>query len=241
MFWCSKKTVRTSVLSCGFWREAKRWSLDFVGDNPQRKADKSKHVQLCFCEVRFLILCFVKSFASFLFAHYINKRVLAAGRFSGSLLWCMKPIEQYSPEVRFLVSFKLVTCCQLSFDKREWAHSLLVLPETVCKEPPGQRTAEEVSSTSSSGLEEKSPGNKCARSAQANQRHFGGKLWNLSSFTTCRSGGNKLSKVRSFIILRSGEGSASFNNNKSDNFAGGKSTMKLSGREATFWEYVKKL
>ena len=49
----------------------------------------------------------------------------------------MKPIEQYSPEVRFLVSFKLDTCSQLSFDKRECAHSLLVLPETVCKEPPG--------------------------------------------------------------------------------------------------------
>ena len=47
-------------------------------------------------------------------------------------------------------------------------------------------------------------------------------------FTTCRSGGNKLSKVRSFIILRSGEGSTSFNNNKSDHFSGKKSTMKLS-------------
>ena len=117
-------------------RFLKRSSLGFVGDNPQRKADESKQVQQCFCEVRFLILCFVKSFASFLFAHYINKKgVLAAGRFSGSLLWCMKPIEPYFPEVRFLVSFKLVTCSQLSFYKREWAHSLLVL-ETVCKEPP---------------------------------------------------------------------------------------------------------
>lgn len=67
-------------------RFLKRSSLGFVGDNPQRKADESKQVQQRFCEVRFLILCFVKSFASFLFAHYINKRVLAAGRFSGSLL-----------------------------------------------------------------------------------------------------------------------------------------------------------
>ena len=153
------KTIGTVIFWGDFWRRAvksvlnvlmsqktsmyfgpelrflKRSSLGFVGDNPQRKADESKQVQQCFCEVRFLILCFLKSFASFLFAHYINKRVLAAGRFSGSLLWCMKPIEPYFPEVRFLVSFKLVTCSQLSFYKREWAHSLLVL-ETVCKESP---------------------------------------------------------------------------------------------------------
>ena len=116
-------------------RFLKRSSLGFEGDNPRRGADKSKHVEQCFCKVRLLTLCFVKSFASFLFAHYFNKRGLAAGRFSGSLLWCMKPIEPYFPEVRFLVSFKLVTCSQLSFDKREWAHSLLV-SETVCKEPP---------------------------------------------------------------------------------------------------------
>ena len=37
-----------------------------------------------------------------------------------------------------------------------------------------------------------------------------------------RSGGNKLSNVRSFRILQSGEGSTSFNNDNSANFSGEK-------------------
>ena len=43
----------------------------------------------------------------------------------------------------------------------------------------------------------------------------------------CRSGGNKLSNARSFIILRSGEGLTSFNENTMLTFMV-KSTMKLS-------------
>ena len=45
----------------------------------------------------------------------------------------------------------------------------------------------------------------------------------------CRSGGNKLSNVRRFSILQSGEGSASFNNDNNDNISGEKSTVKNSG------------
>ena len=44
----------------------------------------------------------------------------------------------------------------------------------------------------------------------------------------CRSGGNKLTDVRSFIILRSGEGLTSFSINNRTDFFGEKSTMKLS-------------
>ena len=44
----------------------------------------------------------------------------------------------------------------------------------------------------------------------------------------CRSGGNKLTDVRSFIILRSGEGLTSFSVNNRTDFFGEKSTMKLS-------------
>ena len=46
----------------------------------------------------------------------------------------------------------------------------------------------------------------------------------------CCSGGNKLSNVGSSIILLSGGGLTSFNNDNSTNFSGKKkSTMKLSG------------
>ena len=38
----------------------------------------------------------------------------------------------------------------------------------------------------------------------------------------CHSGGNKLSNVRSFSILQSGEGSTSFNNDNSAIFSGEK-------------------
>ena len=44
----------------------------------------------------------------------------------------------------------------------------------------------------------------------------------------CRSGGNKLTDVRSFIILRSGEGLTSFSINNRTSFFGEKRTMKLS-------------
>ena len=65
---------------------------------------------------------------------------------------------------------------------------------------------------------------QCSR---VRQRHFGGKTWQPSSFyyefqRECRSGGNKLSNVRSFSILQSGEGSTSFNNDNSANFSGEK-------------------
>ena len=50
------------------------------------------------------------------------------------------------------------------------------------------------------------------------------------STTRGRSGGNKLSNVRSFIILLSGEDLTSFNNGNSTNFSGEKkSTMKNYG------------
>ena len=71
-----------------------------------------------------------------------------------------------------------------------------------------------------------------------NQRHFGGKTPKRRHSTTsfsendqreCRSGGNKLSNVRSFIILRSGEGLTSFSINNRTDFFGEKSKMKLSG------------
>ena len=45
----------------------------------------------------------------------------------------------------------------------------------------------------------------------------------------CRSGGNKLTDVRSFIILRSGEGLTSFSINNRTDFFGEKSKLKLSG------------
>ena len=54
---------------------------------------------------------------------------------------------------------------------------------------------------------------------------------------------DKVSNVRGFIILRSGEGLTSFNNDNSDDFFGEKKkkqTIKLSG-VTIFWEYVKKL
>ena len=38
----------------------------------------------------------------------------------------------------------------------------------------------------------------------------------------CHSGGNKLSNVRSFSILQSGEGSTSFNSDNNANFPGEK-------------------
>ena len=44
----------------------------------------------------------------------------------------------------------------------------------------------------------------------------------------CLTGGNKLSYVRSFIILRLGEGLIFFNKDNSANLFGEKSTMKLS-------------
>ena len=60
------------------------------------------------------------------------------------------------------------------------------------------------------------------------------------STTRGRSGGNKLSNVRSFIILLSGEDLTSFNNGNSTNFSGEKkSTMKNYG-VSIFWQHAKK-
>ena len=56
----------------------------------------------------------------------------------------------------------------------------------------------------------------------------------------CRSGGNKLSNVKSFIILRSGEDVTSFTKGNSANFSVKNGKMKLSG-ESIFLEYAKKL
>ena len=62
---------------------------------------------------------------------------------------------------------------------------------------------------------------------RVNQRHFGGKTWQPSSLyyefqRECRSCGNKLSNVRSFIILPSGEGATSFTKGNSASFSGEK-------------------
>ena len=57
----------------------------------------------------------------------------------------------------------------------------------------------------------------------------GSRRHSTASFGECRSGGNKLSNVRTFSILQSGEGSTSFNNDNSANVSGEKSTMKNSG------------
>ena len=60
-----------------------------------------------------------------------------------------------------------------------------------------------------------------------NQRHFGEKTWYpLSSYFALkqerRCGGNNLSNVTSFIILRSGEGLTSSNKDNSANLSGKK-------------------
>ena len=56
------------------------------------------------------------------------------------------------------------------------------------------------------------------------QRHFGGKTWSPSSFyyefsRECRGGENKISNVRSFIILGTGERVTSFTKHKNANFS----------------------
>ena len=58
-------------------------------------------------------------------------------------------------------------------------------------------------------------------------------------FARSRSGGNKLSNVRRFINLRSGEGLTSFYKDDGANFSGEKSTIKLS-RVSIFGQYAKK-
>ena len=65
-----------------------------------------------------------------------------------------------------------------------------------------------------------------------NQRHFGTKRDRHRHSTTsfkCRSGRNKLSNVRSFIILPSGEGLTSLSVKNRTNFFSEKSKMNLSG------------
>ena len=55
----------------------------------------------------------------------------------------------------------------------------------------------------------------------------------------CRGGGNKLSNVRSFSILQSGEGSTSFNNDNSANFSGEKKCNE-EFRENLFFDNTRK-
>ena len=57
----------------------------------------------------------------------------------------------------------------------------------------------------------------------------GSRRHSTTSFSESRSGGNKLSNARSFIILLLGEGLTSFSINNATNFVGEKSKMKLSG------------
>ena len=49
-----------------------------------------------------------------------------------------------------------------------------------------------------------------------------GRRHSTKSFSECRSGGNKLSNVRNFSILQSGEVFSSFNNDNIANFSGEK-------------------
>ena len=56
----------------------------------------------------------------------------------------------------------------------------------------------------------------------------------LRVLAVCRSGGNKLSNVRSFSKLQSGEVLASFNNDNSANFSGEKKCNE------EFQQYAKK-
>ena len=56
-----------------------------------------------------------------------------------------------------------------------------------------------------------------------------------------RSGGKKLTDVRSFIILRSGEGLTSFSINNRTSFFGEKRTMKLSAVSVSLRTRVKTL
>ena len=65
--------------------------------------------------------------------------------------------------------------------------------------------------------------------SRVNQRHFGEKTWYpLSSYFALkqerRCGGNNLSNVTSFIILRSGEGLTSSNKDNSANLPGKKNS-----------------
>ena len=50
----------------------------------------------------------------------------------------------------------------------------------------------------------------------------GGRRHSTTSLSECRSGRNKLSNVRNFSILQSGEVFSSFNNDNSANFSGKK-------------------
>ena len=75
------------------------------------------------------------------------------------------------------------------------------------------------------------------------QRHFGGKTWWSPSFfyefSANVGGENKISNVRSFIILGSGERVTSFTKDNNANFSRENGKMKLSGK-STFWEDAKK-
>ena len=60
------------------------------------------------------------------------------------------------------------------------------------------------------------------------------------STTRGRSGGNKLSDVRSFIILLSGEGLTSFNNDNSTNFSGDKKKVQWRIPGCLFFDNTRK-
>ena len=57
---------------------------------------------------------------------------------------------------------------------------------------------------------------------RVSQRHFGGKRNSRRHDVLVASHGNKLSNIRRFIILRSGDGLTSFNEDKRYDFSGGR-------------------
>ena len=84
------------------------------------------------------------------------------------------------------------------------------------------------------------------RKVHVSRRHFGGKTRQPSSFyyglrQKCRSGGNKLSNVRSSIIFRSKECLIPFNKSNLAIFYGKKGKMKLPGVSNFFWNTRKNL
>ena len=63
---------------------------------------------------------------------------------------------------------------------------------------------------------------KTTMSTSSTKRHCGGKRDSRRHDVLLASHGNKLSNIRRFIILRSGNGLTSFNKDKSYDFSGGR-------------------
>ena len=119
-----------------------------------------------------------------------------------------------------------VVFCQIALSKRATLIEKLNFSQSVSQSPSNKNLIRDLQiirrvKTSTTPSTRILSTKQCKR---ANQRHFGGKMWQPSSVYNefqreCRSSGNKLSNVRSFIILRSVEGVTSFTKGKSVNFS----------------------